>query len=95
MYLSYERVTADDTAKGVSALTVPAGATHAEIQADTNNVRYTMDGSTEADSTVGMLFLTTEGPKQFVIEDVKSISFHQVAAGAGAINIHYFGGRNI
>ena len=42
-----------------------------------------------------MLFLTTEPPKTFLIEDVKQIKFIQGAGGAGALNIHYFAGRDI
>ena len=94
MYLSYQRVASGASAKTVSDLTVPAKATHAELQADTQNVRYTMDGTVPT-STSGMLFLTTEPPKTFLIEDVKRIKFIQVAVGAGALNIHYFAGRDI
>lgn len=95
MYLFCERVTTAAFAKTVTALVIPAKATHAEIQADTQAVRYTMDNTTVPTSTLGMLLLTTEPPKLFLIEDVRRIQFIQGAGGAGAINIHYLAGRDI
>jgi hypothetical protein len=53
-----------------------------------------MDGTNPASGS-GMLFLTTSDPKQFLIEDVKKLKFIQGAGGAGAVNIHYFAGRDI
>lgn len=94
-YLSFERVASDGTVKTVSDLSVPANATRCEIQADTQDVRYTMDGATDPAADSGMLFLTVEEPKQFMIEDVKNIKFTQGAGGAGALNFHYFAGRDV
>jgi hypothetical protein len=94
MYLSFQRVASSSSVKTVEDLTVPAKATYAEIQADTQAVRYTMDGTNPTDGS-GMLFLTTSDPKQFLIEDVKKLKFIQGTGGAGAINIHYFAGRDI
>ena len=94
MYLSFQRVASSSSVKTVTDLTVPAKATHAEIQADTQAVRYTMDGTNPASGS-GMLFLTTSDPKQFLIEDVRKLKFIQGAGGAGAVNIHYFAGRDI
>ena len=95
MYLSFQRVASSSSVKTASDLTVPAKATHADIQADTQAVRYTMDNTTNPASGSGMLFLTTAEPKTFLIEDVKRIKFIQGAGGAGAINIHYFAGRDV
>lgn len=95
MYLSCERVASSGAVKTQTALTIPAKATQAEIQADSQNVRYTMDATTDPTSTLGMLFLTTDLPKTFLIDDVRRIRFTQGAGGAGAINIHYFAGRDV
>jgi len=95
MYLSFEQVATDGTVKTVADLTVHANATHAEIQADTQAVRYTMDGATDPAAGSGMIFLTSESPKTFLIEDVKSIRFTQGTGGAGKLNIHYLAGRNV
>ncbi len=94
-YVGFERVASDGTVKDVSDLTIPAGATWAEIQADTQHVSYTMDGATDPAAGSGMLLLTTEPPKLFLIEDVRNIRFIQGSGGAGAINVHYGAGRNI
>lgn len=95
MYLSYQQVASDGTVKTITVFTVPQGASFVEVQVDAQNVRYTMDLNNELPtSTKGMLFLTTEGPKEFMIEDFKRIRFTQVAAGAGNLNVH-FSGRTI
>jgi hypothetical protein len=93
-YLFHESEAADATVKTVAALNPPANATHVEIQAVTQPVSYRMDGGNAA-ALVGMLFLTTEPPKQFLIEDLRNISFTQTAAGAGLLQFHYFAGRNV
>ena len=87
-YVGFERV-ASGLIKTVAELTIPANANGAEIQADTQDVRYTMDGSTVPTASSGMLFLTTEPPKYFDITELRNIKFIQGAGGVGAINIHY------
>ena len=93
-FLSFEQIATDATVKDVTDLTIPANATHAEIQADTNDVRYTMDGSVPS-SSVGMLLVVGLKPKTFVIDDVREIQFIQGSGGAGNINLHYFAGRDV
>lgn len=95
MYLSYEQEPATAAVKTVANLTVPARATHVEIQADTQAIRYTMDNATNPAAAVGMLFLVTDCPKLFLIEDLRRIRFIQVAAGAGNLNLHYLAGRDV
>lgn len=94
-FVGYEQEASSGSVKSVSDLAPPANATHCELQADTNNIRYTMDGSTDPTTTVGMLLVTTHKPKQFLIADLRSIRFIQVAAGAGNLNVHYFSGRDV
>ena len=95
MYLSFEQIEADDTVKDVSDLTVPANATGAELQADTQDVRYTMDDNTDPSESSGMILGTTHDPKEFLIMDVRRIRFIRGAGSNGKLNIHYFAGRDV
>lgn len=95
MYLSYQQAVVDTFHKTVADLTVPAKATHVELQADTQHVRYTMDDSTVPTISSGMLLLTTEPPKLFLIEDLRRIKFISAAVTNGKLNCHYLGGRDI
>jgi valyl-tRNA synthetase len=95
MYLSFEQVVADGTVKTVTALTVPAKATHAELQATTQDIRYTMDDATNPSASSGMVLATTHDPKQFLIEDVKRMRFTRGAGSDGELNVHYFAGRDV
>lgn len=94
-YLSYEQVAVSNAVKDVDDLTLPAEATHAELQADTNAIRYTMDGTTDPTTSTGMLLLTTSDPKLFLLEDVKNIKVIRNGASDGKLNIHYCAGRDI
>ncbi len=93
-YVGFEQVAAG-LIKTVAELTIPANANGAEIQVDTQDVRYTMDGTTEPTASSGMLFLTTEPPKYFDITELRSIKFIQVAAGVGNLNIHYHSAADV
>lgn len=95
MYIGFDSVASDGTVKTVSDITVPAKATHAEIQAVTQPISYTMDNATDPTATAGMQFRTTDEPKMFLIEDVNRIRFTQGAGGAGLLNLHFFAGRDI
>jgi len=94
-YLSYEQIAVSNAVLDVGDLTVPARATHAELQADTSNVRYTMDGATDPTTTSGMLLLTTSDPKLFLIRDVRNIRFIRNGGVDGRLNIHYSAGRDV
>lgn len=89
MFSKYERVASDANVKTHAQFNPPQGCTHVEIQADTQAVRYTMDGITNPTASLGMLFLTTEPPRTFLYEDFRRIKFTQGAGGAGALNAHY------
>jgi hypothetical protein len=95
MFLSYEQVIADATVKTVVDLTVPANATMAELQADTQNIRYTMDNINDPTQAVGMVLLTTEPPRMFLIEDLLRIRFTRGANANANLNIHYAAGRDV
>ena len=95
-YIGCQRIVANATVRTLADLTVPARTTHVEIQADGNNIRYTMDNATPAGPTGGMIFLTTQPPKLFLIDDLRRIRFAWAAAGAGAhLNLHYITGRDV
>lgn len=95
MYLHFERVVAGAAVSDASALSPPPNATHAELQADTADIRYTMDGATNPTQTSGMILLIEHEPKPFVIEDVKRIRFTRGEGSDGGLCIHYFAGRDI
>lgn len=95
MFLSFQQVASTNAVQNSTALTIPGKATGVELQADTNNIRFTMDNTTDPSSSSGMLLLTTEPPRAFGIDDLRRIRFIQNAVGAGKLNIHYFAGRDI
>lgn len=95
MYIGFQSVASDGSVKTVSSFTVPAKATHVEIQAVTQGISYTMDNATSPTATAGMQFLTTEGPKSFSVEDFNRIKFTQGSGGAGVLNVHFFVGRDV
>ena len=92
-YIAYEQVAISNVVKTVAELSPPANATHCEVQAETDAIRYTMDGSVPTASS-GMLLLIVHPPKSFLIEDLKLIKFIKETNDA-SLNIHYFGGRDI
>ena len=94
MFLSFEQVVADNSVDSITELTVPANATGAEIQADTNPIRYTMDG-TAPTQTSGMVLAVAHQPKCFNIEDILTIQYTRGAGADGNLNIHYFAGRDV
>ncbi len=94
-YVGYEQEAATDTVKTVSSLTVPANATLVELQADTQDVRYTMDNATDPSQTSGMVLLTTHVPKLFSVEDLRRIRFVRGAGSNGNLNLHYYTGRDV
>lgn len=95
MFLKYEQVAATSAVKRAGTLSPPSDATHAELQASTQDVRYTMDNVTNPSQTSGMVLGTAHPPKTFLIEDVRRIRFTRGTASDGNLNIHYFGGRSI
>lgn len=94
-YLSYEQLAVSNSVLNSSSLTIPAKATQAELQADSNHVRYTMDGTTNPTTTSGMLLLTTSDPKLFLIQDVRNIRVIRDGAVDAKLNVHYLAGRNV
>ena len=95
MFIGYQQVNASGNVKTVANLTVPADTHGVLLQAETQNVRYTMDG-TNPTQTSGMLLIAgAEQPTEFSSEDLQRIRFMRGAATNGVLNLHYFSGRAI
>jgi hypothetical protein len=83
--LSYQKINDLSSAVG---LTIPAGATMAWVQAETSNVRYTLDGTTPT-ATGGLIMRATEPPIELQCE-LPPARFIEEAGGA-LLNVIYFG----
>lgn len=95
-FLLFEQVEISDTVlTGSVGLSPPANATHAEIQADTQDIRYTMDGATDPTQTFGMILNTGDIPKFFALEEIKLGRFVRGAGSDAKLNLHYFAGRDV
>lgn len=94
-YLSFEQVAVSNAVLDVDDLTVPANATFCELQADTNPIRYTMDGATDPTTTAGMVLLTTSDPKLFLVSDILNIRFIRSGGSDAKLNVHYLAGRDV
>lgn len=96
MYVGYEKIVVKADVQTVSDLTLPTGATHAELQCESEGVRYTMDNTTSPNQTTGMLLIKDQQPKLFLIEDIVRIKFCRNSSGTNAtLHIHYVGGRDL
>ena len=95
MFLSYQQVACSNVVVVLNtAITIPPKATHCQIQADTANIRFRMDGSAPT-SSVGALLLTTEPPRDYLIEDVARMKFLGDGGSAANLNLHFFAGRDV
>ena len=94
-FIGYDQVLCDGPAvQDVTALTVPARATGAEIQAQSDgDVNYTLDG-TSPGASKGMILNSNNAPKEILIEDLNNIQFVKSDADTH-LNVHYFAGRDV
>lgn len=94
-YISYEQIAVLGVVLTVSALTIPANATSAEIQAqDDGDVNYTLDGTSNPGASSGMILQAGNTPKEILIDDLRNIRFVKSAANT-FLNVHYFAGRSV
>lgn len=94
-YIGYEQVPVAGVVVGFASFTLPAGcATHMELQAETANIRYTMDG-TIPDATTGMLLINGSDPVAFLIENLLTARFFGDGGAAAMLHVHYFTGRSV
>jgi len=91
VYVGFEQITVSSTVLTQADLTIPAGASHVELQADTQSVRYTMDNSSDPTAAIGMILLVTEPPKLFQLEDMQRVRLIRGAGSDAKLNIHYIG----
>lgn len=94
-FLSAERVAATSAVKTADDLTIPNNASQVVLQSDTQDVRYTMDGSTVPTQTSGMILIVGEQPEDFLINDLYKIQFTRGAGSDGYLNLHYYAGRDV
>lgn len=87
MTIGHEKVSSLNTAK---TLTVPTGASVAWVQAVTNNVRYTLDGSTTPTSSVGQVLYAGHAPTVLHGEQISNFKGIETASSA-TLEVHYFG----
>lgn len=91
MYVGFEQVAATSTGKTAADLNIPENCTGVEIQAETQNVRYTMDGQAgQPTEDSGMLFIANAEPKFFDGESLKNIRFRNSGTD-GVLKFHYMG----
>lgn len=91
MYLHYQQVDCTLVVQTASSFSVPAEATHVELQAiDTADVNYTMDNTTDPGASRGMILRATDPPKLFEIADFKRIKFC-AEAGTASLHAHFIG----
>lgn len=93
--IDHDHAVATSTAKTIVNLTVPLGATGAELQCTTQTIRYTLDGKRVATAAIGFLMTPTMPPKEFLLEDIRNISFIRGGGSDAELQIHWFGGREI
>ena len=76
------------TPSAATRLTVPAGAFSAVVSVETQNIRWTVDGTTPT-STVGVL-LTAGSEREFVgMETLDALCFIETTASS-AVKVAYF-----
>ena len=90
MFIGYEQRLVVAAAQTAAVLNIPAGATGAVLQADVQNVRYTMDNATDPTQILGMVLAVGLPAEQFLIEDLMRIRFCRGAAADAMLNIHYW-----
>lgn len=95
VYIKHERITATSSVKGADTLDIPAEATHAELQADSSDIRYSMDGANDPTQSAGMILFNSGEERLFLIEDIKRIRFTRGTIYDGGLNVHYIAGRNV
>jgi hypothetical protein len=70
------------TCTTATALTIPAGANYAVISVETQNIRYTIDGSTTVTASVGHLVTTGQTISLSGNKTLANFSAIQVTSGA-------------
>jgi hypothetical protein len=73
----------------IFTLTVPAGASKAVMQADTQNVRMRLDG-TDPTASVGEVLVALASPRELFGSELTAAKFI-ATTGSPKLNVHYYG----
>lgn len=92
-FLLHEEIAATAGVKDASSLNIPPTATSALLQADTSDIRYTMDGS-DPTQTSGMVLVNGLEPEDFLIQDIRQLKFTRGSGSDGNLNVHYYNGND-
>lgn len=87
MIISFEQISLDATT-AVALTTIPAGCHKAIVQAETNNVRLRMDG-TSPTSSVGEILVASGAARELNGTEVNKAKFI-AATNPAKINVHYY-----
>lgn len=94
-FVGHDVESATASVKTATDLTIPANATGVELQADTSDIRYTMDDATDPTQITGMVLVNGLDPEPFLIQDLRKIRFTRGSGSNGNLNCHFWAGRNI
>lgn len=92
-YLGYLQYTITDAVFRVFRANMPANATHVDVQVETHNVRYRMDGG-DPTATKGMLLIAQHDPITFSLDQLVDARFF-AAQNDAILNLHFFAGRDV
>lgn len=85
----YQQVNVTAAVKTIDAFTIPWWASHAELQAMTQDVRYTLDGLTDPTQNSGFVLEARAKPEAFNMDDFIRIKFTRGAASDAQLNVHF------
>jgi uncharacterized protein YfaP (DUF2135 family) len=88
--LGFQQVTAAQLASAI-ALTLPVGTERAEIQAETANVRYRLDGTNPTAAIGAIVVAGAHQPRVITIEGGLKAAKFILESGSPLLNVHYFG----
>jgi hypothetical protein len=104
MYLSFVQITVSTSVVTVPDNVIPSNATHVDVQADTQDIRYTMDDSTDPTANSGMILHSDHAggvtgiggpPITFLVEDIRRGRFIRDGASDAELLLHFFAGRDV
>jgi hypothetical protein len=105
MYIGFEQKTVSNVVLTASDFTIPSNATFVVVQATGEDVRYTMDGSTDPTATLGMIWhaehagppagTAADAPEFYSIDDFQNVRMIRGGGSDGVLNLHYGAGRDV
>jgi hypothetical protein len=104
VHLLYTSIDVSNAVVTVPDARIPDNATHVHLQADVNDIRYTMDDQTDPSTSSGMILHADHAggvsgvgtpPITFLIEDLKRGRFIRDGANDSVLHLHFFAGRDV